>query len=378
LKEQAKKAVAAGLEAQSAGRYDEAIGFYRQAYDAVPHPELLFNLAQAYRLKGDPETALGMYQRYLAIEPKGRVAADARRWVAELEKSVAQRRADAAKADEARKIDDARKAEEARRAEETRKVEEARRAEEARQSETARAGARTDTRKSDASVQPARADGGKAAATTRTDVSAAAGRNDSRKTDASSGDAGRADARRAGAARSDTVRTGPGKGGARSGVGADAGAREEAGKPLRPAYAEGAVRRHSAGATQPVVSVELRNEGGGWSRRRYGLITAGAGGAVLVTGAVFGVLARSKRDSALAICGEDGHCDSADDTARANGLMTASRMRGNVATVLFAVGGAGVVAGVILMVTGREAPTRTTLAPVIAPSAIGLAWGRQF
>src|SRR5688500_8068804 len=86
LKEQAKKAVAAGLDAQNAGRYDEAIAHYRKAYDAVPHHEILFNLAQAYRLKGDPETALGYYQRYLLVEPKGRVAADAKKWIAALEK----------------------------------------------------------------------------------------------------------------------------------------------------------------------------------------------------------------------------------------------------------------------------------------------------
>src|SRR5262245_32908009 len=99
LKEQARKAVVAGLEAQNAGRYDEAIAFYRKAYEAVPHPEIRFNLAQAYRLKGDPETALGLYERYLAVEPRGRVAADARKWMAALEKVVAK------KADDARKTD---------------------------------------------------------------------------------------------------------------------------------------------------------------------------------------------------------------------------------------------------------------------------------
>lgn len=94
LKDQAKKDVAAGLAAQNAGRYDDAIALYKKAYDAVPHPEILFNLAQAYRLKGDADTAFGMYQRYLAVEPRGRVAADARRWSAELEKLAAKQRAD--------------------------------------------------------------------------------------------------------------------------------------------------------------------------------------------------------------------------------------------------------------------------------------------
>jgi hypothetical protein len=89
LTDQAKRDVAAGLAAQSAGNYDEAIALYKKAFDAVPHPEILFDLGQAYRLKGDAETALGYYRRYLAVAPSGRVARDARRWIAELSKRVA-------------------------------------------------------------------------------------------------------------------------------------------------------------------------------------------------------------------------------------------------------------------------------------------------
>lgn len=91
LKALAKREVNAGLAAQNAGHYDTAIAHYKNAYEAVPHPELLFNLGQAYRLKGDPDTALGYYRRYLAVEPNGRVARDANRWVRELEKQIAQR-----------------------------------------------------------------------------------------------------------------------------------------------------------------------------------------------------------------------------------------------------------------------------------------------
>jgi hypothetical protein len=80
-KDQARRDVAAGLAAQGAGHYDEAIALYKRAYEAIPHPELLFNLGQACRLKGDAEAALGYYRRYLAAEPNGRAAGDAQRWI---------------------------------------------------------------------------------------------------------------------------------------------------------------------------------------------------------------------------------------------------------------------------------------------------------
>jgi len=88
LKARAKAYVAQGLEAQDDGRYADAIAAYQQAYALVPHPELLFNLGQAHRLDGDAPRALAYYRRYLAIDPHGRVARGAERWVDELERVV--------------------------------------------------------------------------------------------------------------------------------------------------------------------------------------------------------------------------------------------------------------------------------------------------
>lgn len=107
LKDQARRDVSAGLAAQSAGRYDEAIALYKKAYAAIPHPEILFDLGQAYRLKGDAEAALDYYRRYLAAEPGGRAAGDANRWVAELGKQLADRKRelDRKAGDSARKPD---------------------------------------------------------------------------------------------------------------------------------------------------------------------------------------------------------------------------------------------------------------------------------
>jgi tetratricopeptide (TPR) repeat protein len=299
LTDQAKRDVTAGLAAQSEGRYDDAIALYKRAYDAVPHPEILFDLAQAYRLKGDAETALGLYQRYVAVEPRGRVAADARRWVAELEKIVAQHNADPArKAEQARKADEARKAEEARRAE-------------AHKTELAKA--------------------------------EAARRSEVRRTDA---------------ARPDTAR-------------APDATRKPATSRSEGAFTSVAAARTPGPPDQP-------RDDGAWSiRRRYAVIAAGAGGAFLIGGGVLGVLARSKRNAAYDVCGHDGVCDTAEDASQANALLKASRTRGNGSTVLFALGGAGVVTGAVLWLTGRDA-THTAFAPVIAPSSVGMAWEGRF
>jgi tetratricopeptide (TPR) repeat protein len=297
LKDQARRDVTAGLAAQSEGRYDDAIALYKRAYEAVPHPEILFDLAQAYRLKGDPETALGLYQRYLAVEPRGRVAADARRWAAELDKVVAQHRADAArKAEATRKADEASKAEHARRAEQARALDVARKAELA---------------KAEAARRPDRA------------------------------------------RASDATRT-----------------------PATP-RSDGALTADPA-ARAPGPPDEPRDDGAWSVRRRYSVIAAGAGGAFLIGGGVLGALARSKRNAAYEVCGHDGVCDTAEDASRANALLKASRTRGNVSTVLFALGGAGLVTGAVLWLTGRDASAHTAFAPVIAPSSIGVAWEGGF
>jgi tetratricopeptide (TPR) repeat protein len=116
-KQVAKQYVDAGLAAQSAGDYDAAITFYSKAYELVPHPTLIFNLAQAHRLAGRIARALSLYRRYLSEAPNGPQAKTARELVTEIE---------AHQADEARLAEAAHQADEARKAEEVRKAEEAR------------------------------------------------------------------------------------------------------------------------------------------------------------------------------------------------------------------------------------------------------------
>ena len=51
------------------GDFDRAIAGYKRAYELSPAPGLLFNIAQAYRAKRDPEHALYFYAAFLREEP---------------------------------------------------------------------------------------------------------------------------------------------------------------------------------------------------------------------------------------------------------------------------------------------------------------------
>lgn len=118
----ARQYVEAGRAAlEKLNNHDAAVQWFQLAYDLVPEPVLLYNMANAHRLAGHDRQALELYERYLAAEPDGQAAGDAKRWVAPLRATVA--------------ADDARRAEEARAAEEIARV--AREAEEARQREAA-------------------------------------------------------------------------------------------------------------------------------------------------------------------------------------------------------------------------------------------------
>lgn len=83
---QAAKAYAeAGVTAQNSGDYDTAITLYEKAYELVPRPVLVFDMAQAHRLAGRAEKALKLYRRFLKEAPRDPQASLARELVAELE-----------------------------------------------------------------------------------------------------------------------------------------------------------------------------------------------------------------------------------------------------------------------------------------------------
>ena len=58
------------LALYQAQRFDDSIPEFKAAYDLIPKPGLLFNIAQAYRKAGHPREAIEYYDRYLSAEPE--------------------------------------------------------------------------------------------------------------------------------------------------------------------------------------------------------------------------------------------------------------------------------------------------------------------
>jgi tetratricopeptide (TPR) repeat protein len=75
-----------GRAAHDARDYAAAIAAFTEAYALAPAPGLLFNLAQAYRLRGNCDDAVLMYRRFLATGP-----ADDARLLAESHLSTVER-----------------------------------------------------------------------------------------------------------------------------------------------------------------------------------------------------------------------------------------------------------------------------------------------
>ena len=98
---QQKKAAKAhfqqGKAFYEAGAWDDAIREYQKAYDLVPLPDLMFNIGQAWRMKGDNPKALEAYQKYLDRLPDGPLADEARNHVAALKLKIQVEEAEAAR-----------------------------------------------------------------------------------------------------------------------------------------------------------------------------------------------------------------------------------------------------------------------------------------
>ena len=88
-REQAKIHFKAGSALLHLGEYDRAIAEYLAAYHLLPLPDFLFNIGQAYRLKGPPgdrQQAAKYYRQYLKEQPDGAGSAEARQHLAIIEK----------------------------------------------------------------------------------------------------------------------------------------------------------------------------------------------------------------------------------------------------------------------------------------------------
>src|SRR5580693_1425175 len=66
---QAKQRFAAGAQAYREARYRDAIDLFLQANKLDAHPELIFNVGQAYEKLGDVPSALRSYREYLRLAP---------------------------------------------------------------------------------------------------------------------------------------------------------------------------------------------------------------------------------------------------------------------------------------------------------------------
>jgi outer membrane receptor for ferrienterochelin and colicin len=61
-----------GMAEIADGRYDVGIEELKKAYDILPHPNVLYNIARAYVDQGDLENAVAYYKKYLEGNPKDR------------------------------------------------------------------------------------------------------------------------------------------------------------------------------------------------------------------------------------------------------------------------------------------------------------------
>jgi tetratricopeptide (TPR) repeat protein len=61
-----------GMTAISSGKYESGIDELKRAYDLLPHPNVLFNIARAYVEMGDIENAIQYYKQYTGENPPDR------------------------------------------------------------------------------------------------------------------------------------------------------------------------------------------------------------------------------------------------------------------------------------------------------------------
>jgi tetratricopeptide (TPR) repeat protein len=85
--EEAQQLTEQGLAHYNVGEYDKAIDEFKRAYLISKRPALLFNIAQAQRLKGDCKEALQTYKAYLRADPAANRSKIESR-IAEMEKCV--------------------------------------------------------------------------------------------------------------------------------------------------------------------------------------------------------------------------------------------------------------------------------------------------
>jgi len=74
-------------------KFQEAIEEYQKTYEISGDPAMLFNVAQAYRLNGQPQESIYYYRRYLERSPTASNRAATEQKIAELEKVLSEGKA---------------------------------------------------------------------------------------------------------------------------------------------------------------------------------------------------------------------------------------------------------------------------------------------
>jgi len=113
-------------------------------------------------------------------------------------------------------------------------------------------------------------------------------------------------------------------------------------------------------------------------RKLVGLVLAGAGGAMVIAGGVFGFKARGKFADAEDTCGGSIDACNAASLDQAQQQVDDARSAGNVSTLLFVAGGVAVAGGIVLYVTAPTTERRVALQPIATPTTTGLALSGRF
>jgi hypothetical protein len=115
------------------------------------------------------------------------------------------------------------------------------------------------------------------------------------------------------------------------------------------------------------MAADSPKESGLGSQRTWAIVAGGAGVAGVAVGTIFGLMSKARHDDAEAIC-PGGDCG-----ANQEGVdrWNDARSAGNVSTVAFIIGGAGLAAGAVLWLTAKPANAGAPSAGVSAgPSSL--------
>ncbi|MGE0868534.1 MAG: tol-pal system YbgF family protein [Kofleriaceae bacterium] len=132
-------------------------------------------------------------------------------------------------------------------------------------------------------------------------------------------------------------------------------------------------QRSAAGSSDAPIVVERRADGSGKSLMTAGLATAGAGAALIVTGVVFGKMAKSASDELDALDENMGTWTQAEQDK-----YDAGKRNNTIALISFIAGGAAVATGATLWVMGKLKDGSSSVAIVPTNNGATFAYGWQF